>query len=180
MVVLALWERVIKPMTRGLAVISALLCGGLALLVTSEVVLRGFTGESIRGIFEIAELGLVMTVFLGFANAEVDLTHVRVTLLTDRLSPAAASRVRGVALILGAVFCAWMGWELIERAIESFNVGEFRTGLLNFPMWPSRSFVAAGTAFLSIVLLVKGLVLMTGRAPASATTSAEGGVAHVA
>lgn len=173
-----LWDRVIRPMTRSLAVVSAILCAGLALLVTAEVALRGFTGQSIRGIFEIAELGLVMAVFLGLGNAETIGTHVRVTLLTDRLSEAVANRVRAVGLLLACAFCAWMGWELILRALESFNTGEFRTGLLNFPMWPSRAFVAIGTAFLAIVLLAKSLVLLTGRTP-SGSEKQEGEPAHV-
>jgi TRAP-type C4-dicarboxylate transport system permease small subunit len=157
------WSRAVRPAAKILGVAAAVLCGGLALLVTAEVILRGATGESIRGLFEIAELGLVMVVFLGFSQAEVDGTHVRVTLLTDRLSPATARRLRGVALLVCAVFLAWMGWELIQRAIESFETGEFRTGLLSFPVWPSRAFIALGVSFLAIVMLVKGLILAGGR-----------------
>ena len=179
MSVVSLWDRVIVPVTRSMAVISAVLCGALALLVTAEVVLRGFTGGSIRGFFEIAELGLVMAVFLGLGNAEVRGDHVRVTLLTDRLSEPVANRVRAVSLLLMTVFCAWMSWELILRAMESFNSGEFRMGLLNFPMWPSRSFVALGTSVLTLVLFCKSLVLFTGRTPAGAVTFEEEESAHV-
>ena len=168
MFVVSLWDRVAVPATRFLAVISAVLCGGLALLVTAEVILRGFTGSSIRGLFEIAELGLVMSVFLGLGNAEVRGDHVRVTLLTDRLSVTAANRLRAVSLGLMALFCGWMSWELILRALESFTTGEFRMGLLNFPMWPSRAFVALGTTVLALVLLCKCLVLATGQTPSGA------------
>ncbi|TQL46763.1 TRAP-type mannitol/chloroaromatic compound transport system permease small subunit [Homoserinimonas aerilata] len=175
MFVVSLWERGLRPAAKWFAVASAVLCGALALLLTAEVVMRGTSGTSIRGLFEIAELGLVMTVFLGLAQSEVNGTHVRVTLLTDRLSPAAANRMRGIALILATVFLAWMGFELVERALQSFTVGEYRTGLLNFPVWPSRAFVAVGTVFLALVLFVKGLVHLTGRTPSGATDHTEGG-----
>jgi TRAP-type C4-dicarboxylate transport system permease small subunit len=175
MVMVTLWDRVICPTTRVFAVVSAVLCAALALLLTTEVVMRGATGGSIRGLFEIAELGLVMTVFLGFAQAEVNGTHVRVTLLTDRLRPAVANRLRGVALVLACVFLAWMSIELIERALDSFTNGEYRTGLLNFPVWPSRAFVAFGTTLLALIVLAKGLVYLTGRTPSGATDHTEGG-----
>ncbi|MFT4470537.1 TRAP transporter small permease [Arthrobacter sulfonylureivorans] len=173
-----LWSRAVRPAAKILGLAAAVLCGGLALLVTAEVVLRGATGESIRGLFEIAELGLVMVVFLGFSQAEVNATHVRVTLLTDRLTSAVANRLRGISLLLCAVFLAWMGWELVQRAIESFETGEFRTGLLSFPIWPSRSFIALGVSFLAIVMLVKGLTTTRGRELPEASTK-EGAASHV-
>lgn len=169
-----LWEKVLRPTAKWFAVASAVLCGALALLLTAEVVMRGVGSGSIRGLFEIAELGLVMTVFLGMAQSEINGTHVRVTLLTDRLSPAAAARVRGIGLVIAAIFLAWMSYELIGRAIESFAVGEFRTGLLNFPTWPSRGFVAVGSAFLAIVILAKGIISLMGRTP-SGVENIEGG-----
>jgi TRAP-type C4-dicarboxylate transport system permease small subunit len=168
MFMVTLWDRVVRPTTNVFAVISAVLCGLLALLLTAEVVLRGTGGSSIRGLFEIAELGLVMTVFLGFAQAEVNGTHVRVTLLTDRLGTVAANRLRGVALLLAFVFLAWMGSELVERALTSLSTGEFRTGLLNFPVWPSRAFVAFGTCLLALIMFVKGIILLMGRTPSGA------------
>ncbi|WP_403022224.1 TRAP transporter small permease [Salinibacterium sp. GXW1014] len=175
MIMVTLWDRVFRPVTKAFAVVSAVLCGALALLLTAEVVMRATTGGSIRGLFEIAELALVMTVFLGFAQAEVNGTHVRVTLLTDRLRPAVANRLRGVALLLACVFLAWMSIELVERAMNSFVGGEYRTGLLNFPVWPSRAFVAFGTSLLTIVALAKSLVLLTGRTPSGLTETTEGG-----
>lgn len=175
MIMVTLWDRVFRPVTKAFAVVSAVLCGALALLLTAEVVMRSTTGDSIRGLFEIAELALVMTVFLGFAQAEVNGTHVRVTLLTDRLKPAAANRLRGVALLIACVFLAWMSFELVERAVNSFIGGEYRTGLLNFPVWPSRAFVAFGTSLLAVVMLAKSLVYFTGRTPSGAPESAEGG-----
>ncbi|MCW4385493.1 TRAP transporter small permease [Salinibacterium sp. SYSU T00001] len=169
-----LWNRVFRPATKWFAIVSAVLCGALALLLTAEVVMRASTGGSIRGLFEIAELGLVMTVFLGLAQAEVNGTHVRVTLLTDRLRPAVANRLRGVALLLACLFLGWMSIELIERAIDSFIGGEYRTGLLNFPVWPSRAFVAFGTSLLTVVMLAKSLVYFTGHTPSGAEAATEG------
>src|SRR5690554_2408267 len=175
MIMVTLWDRVFRSVTKACVVVSAVLCGALALVLTAEVVMRATTGGSIRGLFEIAELALVMTVFLGFAQAEVNGTHVRVTLLTDRLRPAVANRLRGVALLLACVFLAWMSIELVERAMNSFVGGEYRTGLLNFPLWPSRAFVAFGTSLLTIVALAKSLVFLTGRTPSGLTETTEGG-----
>src|SRR5690606_21161344 len=146
--------------TKAFAVVSAVLCGALALLLTADAVMRATTGGSIRGLFELAERALVMTGCLGLAQAEANRAHVRDTLLTHRLRPAAGNRLRGPPLLLACVFLAWMSIELVERAMNSFVGGEYRTGLLNCPVWPSRAFVAFGTSLLTIVALAKSLVFL--------------------
>lgn len=159
---LTLWGRGLRPISRALGVLSAILCAGLAVLLTMEAFFRASTGGGVRGMFEIAELALVMIAFLGFAQAEVNQSHVRVSLLTDRLKPEVRLRLQGIALVLCAVFLAWMGSELVVRAMESFQTGEYRTGLLNFPVWPGRTFAAIGASFLALVMLVKGVIMICG------------------
>lgn len=158
-----LWERGLRPLSRGLGIVSAILCAGLAILLTVEVIFRGTTGSGVRGMFEISELVLVMIAFLGFGQAEANNVHVRVSLLTDRLRPALRLRLQGLALLLCAGFLVWMGSELAMRAFESFATGEFRTGLLNFPVWPGRTFAAIGACLLALVMTLKGIIMLGGR-----------------
>ncbi|MEO9247181.1 TRAP transporter small permease [Citricoccus nitrophenolicus] len=161
-IVLAVWEKGIRPLSRVLGIVSAILCAGLALLLTLEVIFRASTGGGIRGMFEISELVLVMIAFLGFGQAESNKVHVRVSLLTDRLGAPFRLRLQGIALLLCAVFLVWMGSELAMRALESVQTGEFRTGLLNFPVWPGRTFAAVGAGLLALVMLVKGIIMIGG------------------
>lgn len=159
-----------RVIARGLGIVSSVFCGLLAILIASEVVSRAATGTSVRGLIEIAELMVVIVIFLGLAQAEFSESHVRVTLITDRLGPRVASAVRGGALILTALFLAWMSWMLLDRAIDSFLIDEFRIGLLRFPLWPSRALAAIGVATLTLSTVVKGVELI--RNAAKDTTQA--------
>ncbi|CAN5604550.1 hypothetical protein BH10ACT7_BH10ACT7_14730 [soil metagenome] len=132
----------------------------LAVLLTVEVISRSLFHTSIRGLYEIAELLVVVVVFLGIAQAEVARNHVRVTIVTDRLPQRLASAVRGVALILAGGFLGWMFVALSVKAWESFESHEFKVGLLNFPIWPSRVLVAFGIGLLVYVCLYKGVGLL--------------------
>ncbi|MGM7696932.1 TRAP transporter small permease [Microbacterium sp. A84] len=148
--------------SRGVAELSAIGGGILALLISAEVVSRSATGTSIRGLVEIAELVLVVVVFLGMAQAERIETHVRVTLLTDKMPDRARRIVRATALLIAAIFIIWMATAMAGKALNSFESGEFRIGLLHIPLWPSRAIAAIGTILLAVVLTLKGLLLMVG------------------
>ncbi len=137
----------------------------LAFLLTAEVITRALFSVSIRGLYEIAELLIVVVVFLGIAQAEVAQNHVRMSLLTDRLPGRSKNVVRGSALVLAGGFLGWMFVALAMKAWESFASGEFKVGLLNFPVWPSRAIVAFGIGLLVVVCLSKGVRLILSPAP---------------
>jgi TRAP-type C4-dicarboxylate transport system permease small subunit len=132
----------------------------LALLLTAEVLTRGLFATSIRGLYEISELLIVVVVFLGIAQAEVAQNHVRVTIVTDRFPQRVAALIRGIALLIAGGFLAWMCVALTTKAADSFISGEFKVGLLNFAVWPSRTIVAGGIALLVAVCLYKGVKLV--------------------
>ena len=126
--IVGIWKHGAEPVARASSTIAAVLCGGLAVLLFCEVASRILGQGSIRGLFEISELVLVMIAFLGMSQAEVNRTHVRVSLLTSRLSHTARQRVQGIGIAICSVFVLWMGWELSVRAYDAYALGEFRTG----------------------------------------------------
>lgn len=132
----------------------------LAMLLTAEAISRSFFHTSIRGLYEIAELLIVVVVFLGIAQAEVARNHVRVTIVTDRIPTRIGSIVRGFALVLAGGFLGWMFVALTVKAWESFASQEFKVGLLNFPVWPSRVLVAFGIGLLVFVCVYKGVGML--------------------
>lgn len=147
----------------------------LAVLLTVEVISRSFFHTSIRGLYEIAELLIVVVVFLGISQAEVARNHVRVTIVTDRMPDRIASIVRGFALLLAGGFLGWMFVALTVKAWESFDSNEFKVGLLNFPTWPSRALVALGIGLLVYVCLYKGVSMVI----AGIRTRRDSGDTHV-
>lgn len=154
--------RTVGAVSDALAVLSAACAGILAVLITVDVAQRWVYGGSVHGLLEVAELLLVAVVFLGLARAETTGAHVRVTLATNRLPEPTRTRLRGCSLLMVAAFTAWMATELTQQAIEAVLTGEYRVGLLRFPLWPARTLVAAGVAALAVVSLLKAITMIFG------------------
>src|SRR5690606_33166467 len=92
--------KVLHRLTRWMALVASF---GVVVLVTSvtvEVIARGIVGRSIPGALELAETLLVVIVFLGLAYGESTATHVRMTLLTDRLPFGVAQVLRTIGYVL--------------------------------------------------------------------------------
>lgn len=153
-----------------LSVLSGAAAVVLMLVVVSNVVLRKATGVSISGYLEISMLMLVAIVFLGLAGAEFRGEHIRVTLLTDRLNPRAASLVRAFAAALIVVTLAWLVYWSGMRAFDSYEAAERFEGIARIRMWPARVMAAAGLALMMIVAAVRCvqfLQVAAGRRPAT-------------
>lgn len=147
-------DGIVKRVSSTCALLAAACGAGVMILMSLDVFNRLFTGQSIRGAFEMVETLMVFLVFLGIAHAERTDAHVRVRLVTGRLPPMAAEITRsfGNAMALGIV--VWMAWATTGVAQSSVARGEFRMGLVNFPIWPARIVVAVGLWLLSVELLL--------------------------
>lgn len=65
-------------------VLGCVLLGGMALLVTADVVMRGF-GASLSGVFEVVEVLMGALVGCGLAYTGVTHSHLEVEILTDMM-----------------------------------------------------------------------------------------------
>lgn len=139
----------IDAVTRVMAMVSVT-CIVLMLLATvADVVRRYLWGTSIHGVTEMGEVAMVAIVFLGLGYAQSRDAHVSMTLVVRRMRPECAALVNGLGLL---VVTATVGWLLLvtsERAIASYQVSEYRFGLVQIPIWPARIAIAVGvTAYL--------------------------------
>lgn len=129
-------------------VLSAAAVVALLLVVTSDAVARHLGGGSIKGGLEIAEVLLVVAVFLGLAPAQRAGFNVATTMVVDRAPKRLAGFMRGAGLVLSALFAAWLFWASYGEAVESVQVRESLYGLTRIPLWPARLAVAIGSLLL--------------------------------
>lgn len=152
------WVRC-RSVIRGAAVFLSLVAAVSSILlmfaVLADVVSRRSGNGSFPGLLEVSESLLVLITFLGMAHAERLNVHVRTNLLTERLSETARRVVRTITYSIYLAFVLWWTVASIERAVESVERGEFRTGLVHFPVYPARVAVAVGLIALSAMLVVK-------------------------
>lgn len=149
-----IFDTVVHRVSQVLGVTSAVGVVLIMTAITATVVARATTGRSIQGSYELVETVMVVVAFLGLAYAERDNSHVRVTLVTNRVSPL----IRRVMMTMGNLAClvvvivmARASW---GEAFSSWNRGEVRQGLADFPLWPARFALALGLTALALELAV--------------------------
>lgn len=124
----------------------------IMVVMTVDVGFRNLFSRSIPGTFEIVEIALVLAVFLGLATAERSQSNVRVTLFTSLLPARLAAWVRIFGLLVSLGIVAWFAYASLDKALNAFAIGEYKRGIISFPMWPGRMIVALGFAMLVIEL----------------------------
>jgi TRAP-type C4-dicarboxylate transport system permease small subunit len=103
---------------------------------------------------ETTEALMVLGVFLALAYTQAHRQHIVVDLLTTRLGPGARRALDGLAQLLTlGVFglVAWQGWVL---GLTSLHIREYASGILPFPLYPSKLALAVGATLMVLQLLV--------------------------
>ena len=113
----------------------------------------GLRSRPIPATFEFMGAMMVVTVFLAVSFAQHKRRHIRVEVLVKRM-PQFMQTVSDVIrhslsfLVFGLI--TWATW---PAAIHAFNVGEYATGVINFPLWPARFVLAFGASLMTLQCL---------------------------
>ncbi|SFF16461.1 TRAP-type C4-dicarboxylate transport system, small permease component [Sulfitobacter brevis] len=149
-----------------LGAIAMLFLAFLMFGTTFDVVVRAITGSPITGVFEFTELALVMVVFLGAGWAHRGDAHIRVTILTDKLSSATRARVVALAWGIGALGVLILAIPATNEAIYSVSIREYRWGYVKIPIWWTKASLATGLWFAFIQMAVQSVQLFLFGEPA--------------
>lgn len=141
--------------------------------ITTDVFARAWFGQAVPGLFEMSELSMVMVVFMGLGFTLIDDAHIRVTMLTDRLSPRKSRIMTGLAWFFAALTFAMLAWPSTQEAAYSFSIREFRWGSFQMPIWWAKIAVAIGLWFAALQALVHALLVATGAPQRSRPSSAD-------
>jgi len=140
---------------------------GVALLVMMllgaiDVIGSNMFNQPLPGAFEGTEALMVTSVFLALGLSQQRRAHINVEVIVG-LMPRLFQRLSQVfSALLCALFfglIAWFGWSI---AIKSFMMGEFSSGLINFPIWPAKIALAFGATLMAVQCLWDVVVTMFG------------------
>lgn len=147
--------RFLIKLTRTCAILSGIsillmMIAGAADVFGTNLDVIGLRSRPIPATFEFMGAMMVVTVFLAVSFAQHDRRHIRVELLVRRLPKFWRKAADVFQFALAAVvfgFIARFAW---PAAIHGFNVGEYATGVINFPLWPARFVLAIGVTLMTI------------------------------
>jgi TRAP-type C4-dicarboxylate transport system permease small subunit len=145
----AAWGRILQAF----AALNGLIVLSLALMITTDVLVRWLSGRPLVGVFEISRVLFVPVIFLTLALVQWTDRQVRVDALVANATGRLRVGVRGIDQILALTFflvLLWTGW---ESWIEAFRGGFVGMGMLGIPhAWP-MGFLVFGT-LLTVITLV--------------------------
>lgn len=128
-------------------------CFFMVIITILDVVSRHLLHRAIPGVIELNEVLMVGIVFLGLAMAQKEKTHIRAELLVSRLSAKWQKGLDIFAIVLSLAFWGILLASSAPRAWQSFVIGEYREGLIKFPIWPARGALCFGLLIMCLQLL---------------------------
>lgn len=147
------WLRV-RTLNRTAALISGIGVFAMMLVGAGDVIATKFFNAPIPGAFEMTETMMVACIFFGLAMAQERRQHIRVELVTQTLSATVQRALDAVADLASCVFFAIIAWYGVKAAAESVQILEFTSGLVKFPVWPSKLALALGSVLMVAQCLV--------------------------
>jgi len=112
-----------------------------------------FFGHPIPGALELAELLMVLVVFLSLPDAEAFDKHIRIDLVTRRLPAKMAARLETLSTFFSLLFYGAMAWQAWRLFADSWAIREYTAGLIPFPVFPAKGLCAMGLTVVTAIAL---------------------------
>ena len=124
----------------------------MAILVFVNVIARFVFNSPLAVADEMSCYLFVLMSFMGTAIAARRKAHLGLTIVTDKLSPAAARKVQVLMYLIAAVFCLLIVVFGVEMVMSQYTLGQ-ETATMQWPEWIYGLFVPVGAAFALLAFL---------------------------
>ena len=130
----------------------------LMVVTTVDVVLRKLpTGTSVRGSYDMTEMGMVVIVFFGNAYFQSEHGHVRVEMFVEKFPHVVRCIVEGCVNLFEAVFAFLMCYAAFQQISTLYERG-VGTSVLHIPHWPFAVCMTIGLLIFTIFLVLDGIL----------------------
>jgi len=133
----------------GIALLLMMVVGAVDVIGTN-LDMVGVSSSPVPAAFEFMATMMVVSVFMAISLGQARRTHIRVELIANMLPARAQVMANLFRHGLSVAFFMAIAWFGMLSAINSFNVGEYTPGSINFPVWPARFFLAAGASLMAV------------------------------
>lgn len=155
-------RKLLDRTTAGAAIIAAAILLLLMAMTVVDVALRNAGQTGVLGVVEYSATLLAAAVYLGAAYGDRMGAHVSTRLVTNRLPVLPANLARLVGAAVTVAFLAYLTWACADRAWYAFQINEYRYGLIQVPVWPSRIALTIGLGLFTLERLAHLLRLARG------------------
>ncbi len=142
----------IGRIARATATVAGFATLAIVLLISFDVLMRYFFDRPQLFVDEVASFLEVLVIFGGLAYTFRVGGHVRVDLLTARLSAPARAWLRLVTLGIGLGFLGVVMWTTAQSGITAYRFGRVSAVML-YPIWVPMLVIPAGVALMAVAML---------------------------
>ena len=136
----------------------------IALCVVAQVVGRTL-GFLVPGAIEVASYSLLASSYLALAYTLRANEHIRISVVIGRLSWKRRRAFELWSLAVGAFLSAFLAYFVIEMALEAYEFGDRKVGVLSVPLWIPQACMAFGTLVFVIAFVDDFLQVLRGGEP---------------
>lgn len=144
-------NRILSPVERFLNnIIGGVILLGMMSLVSAHVISRYLFKKPILGATEISEFIMVGLVYFTIAHTEALKAHIKVDILTERLSTTMKTILWLIASLIGLFIFAFIVRQGVLSAMDSWHVHEGTLGVISFPTFPVKLIIPFGSFLLCL------------------------------
>jgi len=125
----------------------------LMLLICGDTIGRYILQQPIPVAIELGEFSMIAMVYLSIAYAQSLKLHVKVELVTARLSPKIQTILGIFTDAVGICFWVLVTYQGAEIALEVYRYGDATPGMVPLPLLPAKILIPIGSSLLCIQLL---------------------------
>lgn len=103
--------------------------------------------------------------FLALAYSLRRGSHIRVSLLIQRLGAESRQAVELWCVFAGALIAAYFAWHMTNLMLDSLAFGDVSYGLVPVPLWIPQASLALGLVVLTVALIDEYFAILKGRTP---------------
>lgn len=149
---------------RALANLAALLLFVIGVMLTYEVTARYFFNAPTVWAEELSRVFMIWAVFIGSSALIASDDHIRVTVITDLLPASLQRLAKVVSLVFVAVIAAFVAWNGVPIAQNSFDAGRTTGSMLDLPSWWIQAAVPVGFVLMAVQALLLAASMIAGGA----------------
>jgi TRAP-type transport system small permease protein len=117
---------------------------GMVMLGALDVISMALFRQPIYSTVEMTETLMVVVVYLALGTVHAKKGHIATDLIYVRFPEAIKKAADIFILLMMTVMFSLLTWSSWFSFSRSFRVKEYSVGLLNFPIYPTRFFLACG------------------------------------
>ena len=145
--------------------LAAMCIFSMAILILLEILARTVFNYSIKFVWEMGAYLLAASWFLAAGFTLRTSGHVRICILTSKLSPQVARRFDIFATLGGLLVCSLIWVAVLQLFLDSIKYGKTSFTPLQTPLWLPQSTMVIGATLLLLAMIARLYLLLSNKEP---------------